>query len=177
MANNGFYNYNRKEALKNWQPMPNLHLPTELFNSFNNKMEEDHVDIESPENAAEGYDENVGQDYLKHIMLSHMDHLLWYILEYKGVTLGDVRQNIRFILNEIINDEVDEKYYLNTKEIYIDILGGGYINEITIYDLMDQAIKRENWRMIFYLIFDRDEELNDWFNETIYYCSKTKEDC
>ena len=42
---------------------------------------------------------------------------------------------------------------------------------------MDQAIKRENWRMIFYLIFDRDEELDDWFNETIRYCSKAKENC
>ena len=83
MANNGFYNYNRKEALKNWQPIPNLHLPNELINSFNNKMEEDHVNIKFPETAEEGYDENVGQNYLKHIMLLHMDHLLWYILKVK----------------------------------------------------------------------------------------------
>ena len=155
--------------------MPNLHLPTELINYFNNKIETDRVNIEFPDTAEEGYDENVDPNYLKHVMLLHMDHLLCYI-ESKGVFLGDIRQNLRFILNEIINDEVDEKYYLNTKEIYVGIVGGD-INETTIYDLMDQAIKRGNWRMIFYLIFDRDEELNDWFNETIYYCSKTKEDC
>ena len=175
MASNGIYNYNRKEALKNWQPIPNLHLPPEVINSFNNKIEADHVDIEFPDTAEEGYEEDLDPNYLQHVMLLHMDHLLCYI-ESKGVFLGDIRQNLRFILNEIINDEVDEKYYLNTKEIYLGILKSD-TNETTIYDLMDQAIKRENWRMIFYLIFDRDEELKDWFNETIYYCSKAKENC
>ena len=176
MASNGFYNYNRKEALKKWQPMPNLHLPPEVISYFYNKIETDNVNIEFPDTAVKSYDEDIDHDYIKHIMLLHMDHLLCYI-KSKGVFLGDIRQNLRFILNEIINDEVDEDYYLNTIEIYTGIIGGD-ICETTIYELMDQAIKRGNWRMIFYLIFKRDEDLMDWFEETIYILPKTEEeDC
>ena len=175
MTNNGFFNYNRKEALKKWQPMPNLHLPPGVINYFNNKKETDNVNITIPKNIVKSYDEYIDHNYIKHIMLLHMDHLLCYI-ESKGVFLGDIRQNLRFILNEIINDEVDEDYYLNTIEIYEGILGFCE-GETDIYDLMDQAIKRENWRMIFYLIFKRDEDLMDWFEETIYFLPKAEEDC
>ena len=110
MASNGIYNYNRKEAIKNWQPIPNLNLPPEVINSFNNKIKTDHVNIEFPEI----YDKDVDPNYLQHVMVLHMYHLISYS---KGVFLGNIDQNLRFILNEIINDEVDEKYYLNTKEI------------------------------------------------------------
>ena len=90
MASNGFYNYNRKEAVKNWQPIPNLHLPPEVINYFNNKIERDNVNIEFPETAEEGYEEDLDPNYLQHVMLLHMDHLLCYI-ESKGVFLGDIR--------------------------------------------------------------------------------------
>ena len=166
MTNNGLFNYNRKEYLKTWQPMPNMYSPPEVIEYYNHKVEADGVDITCPINVLSDaeYEPVVDINYLKHILLLHMDHLIKYIKSH-GVVLGDIRQNIRSILNEIINDEVDEDYYLNTIDIYEGISGFG--SDAEIYHLIDQAIRLDNMRMIYYLIFKEDEYLTDRLSEVI----------
>ena len=164
MTDNGLFNYNRKEDLKKWQPMLNMYLAPELTERYNHKIETDCVDLTIPEGVIYGNEEIIDITYVKYVMLLHMKHLLSYIGS-KGVFLGDISQNIRTILNEIINDEVDESYYDNTIEIYQDISRFGF--DADIYDLMDQAIKRDNQRMINYLIFKREEDLKCWFEDAI----------
>ena len=170
MTNNGFFNYNRKEALKKWEPIPNLDLPTETIQYYNYKIQVSNGElIKYPINTIESAVQDVVWDktlkrneiddnFLKYLALLHMNHLFRYI-EHHGFMLKDVKPVIKEILNEIINNEVDESYYLNTIEIYQDISGFGY--EANIYDLIDQAIKRENWRMIYYLVFYEDEKITD----------------
>ena len=168
MTNNGLFNYNRKEYLKTWQPIPNMYSEPELIQYFNNKVEIDGVDIKYPlgllDEAYNTYkDTDIYVKYLKHVVLMHMSYIIKYI-ESKGVVLGDVRWNIRQILNEIINDEVDEDYYENTIEIYEGISGN---HEPDIYDLIDQAIRLDNMRMVYYLIFDENENMADRLSEVI----------
>ena len=169
MASNGIYNYNRKEALKRWEPIPNMDSDPEIIQYFNDKTEIDGLSIrDRPEDLFdESYkalkETDVHFEYIKHVVLMHMNYIIKYI-ENQGVFLGNIKWNIRTILNEIINDEVDEEYYRNTKEIYEDILNIDR-NEADVYELLDQAIKRENWRMVYYLIFWEDEEMSDRLSE------------
>ena len=165
MTNNGFFNYNRKEALKRWQPISNIYSEPGIIEYLNDKIKIDEQPIrDRPEklfgesfNALNKTD--LHYKYIKHVVLLHMNYIIKYI-ESKGVFLGDFIGNIKFILNEIINNEVDEDYYKNTIEIYEGILGfdDGVAD---VYDLLDQAIKRENWRMVYYLIFWEDDEMQD----------------
>ena len=169
MADNRFFNYNRKEALKRWEPIPNMDSDPEIIQYFNDKTEIDGLSIrDRPEDLFdESYkalkETDVHFEYIKHVVLMHMNYIIKYI-ENQGVFLGDIRWNIRLILNEIINNEVDENYYLNTIEIYEDILGSDR-NEADVYELLDQAIKRENWRMVYYLIFWEDDTMQDRLTE------------
>ena len=164
MTNNGILNINRKEELKTWQPMPNMYSPPEVIQYYNHKVETDGVDIRYPINILTEADDKPVTDvnYLKHILLLHMKHLINYI-ERQGVVLGDIRWNIKQILNEIINGDVDEDYYLNTIDIYEGISGFGI--DADIYNLIDQAIRLDNRRMIYYLIFKEDEYLTDRLSE------------
>ena len=168
MTNNGLFNYNRKEYLKTWEPIPNMYSEPELIQYFNNKVETDGVNIQYPMGllgeAFNAYKEtDIYVKYLKHVVLLHMSYIIEYI-ENKGIVLGDVRWNIRQILNEIINDEVDEDYYQNTIEIYEGISDDP---EPDIYDLIDQAIGLDNMRMVYYLIFDENENMADRLSEVI----------
>ena len=176
MTNNSLFKYNRQQALKTWQPISNLHLPSEQIQYYNYKIQtNDNPElIKYPEDVIAQAVQDVVWDkrlkrheiddnFLKHLVLLHMNHLLCYI-ENKEFVLGDVRWNIATILNEMINNEVDEDYYLNTKDIYEDILGLCR-GDADVYDLLDQAIKRENWRMVYYLIFSEDEKMVDRLSE------------
>ena len=165
MTNNSLFEYNRQEALKKWEPIPNMYSEPELIQYFNHKVKIDDVDIQNrPDEPFGGFfnslkETDVYFKYLKHIVLMHMSYIIKYI-ENKGIVLGDIRWNIRQILNEIINNEVDEDYYLNTINIYESIAGFDE-GEADVYDLLDQAIKRGNWRMVYYLIFWEDETMSD----------------
>ena len=171
MTNNSLFEYNRQQALKTWQPIPNMYSNPELIQYFNHKVKIDGQCIrDRPEELfQESYntlkETDVHFKYIKHVVLMHMDYVIKYI-ENQGVFLGDIRWNIRSILNEIVNNEVDEDYYLNTKDIYEDILGLCE-GDADVYELLDQAIKRENWRMVYYLIFWEDEEMSDRLCEVI----------
>ena len=157
-------NYNRKQALKTWKPMQPLILPTEIIQYYEQKIQYvcdkerccslpacDLINIEDQEPL-------IDVNYVKYVALKHIDGIIQYI-KSKGVILEDIEWNIRQILNEIIKGEVDEDYYLNTIEIYESIKNS--IFDTDIYNLIDQPIRLDNKRMLYYLIFMEDEDMAD----------------
>ena len=162
-------NYNRQQALKTWNPLPSLNLPTEQIQYYNQKIESicDQEGIDSFNSPylidLEGMQQLIDVNYIKYVALKNQNNLIDYIRS-KGVVLKDIEWNIRQILNEIITNQVDENYYLNTIEIYESIDKG--INT-DIYDLINQAIRLDNKRMLYYLIFKEDEEMSDRVYEVI----------
>ena len=171
MTNTLFYMYNRQQALKTWKPIPNIYLQPEEIQYYDYKiktMEEtgcgnikypqEMIDIESQQ-------PQIDTNYLRHVVLKYMSNLIEYI-ENKGVILEDVEWNIKLILNEITTNKVNEDYYLNTIDIYESISEGRF-GEVDIYDLINQAIRLDNKRMLYYLIFKEDEEMADRLSEVI----------
>ena len=160
MTNNTLFNFNRQQTLKTWQPLPNIHLQPEEIQYYNYKIQTDGIDICYPQevlNIAEQQTQ-VNGNYLKHIVLKYMRNLIEYI-ENKGVVLEDIEWNIKLILNEIVTNKVSEDYYLNTINIYESI--SEKFDDVDIYDLINQAIRLDNKRMLYYLIFMEDEEMAD----------------
>ena len=158
--------FNRKQALKTWKPMQPIILPTKIIQYYNQKIQYvcdkercgslpacDLINIEDLEPL-------IDVNYVKYVALKHIDGIIQYI-KSKGVILEDIEWNIKLILNEIINEVVDEDYYLNTIEIYESIGGDD------IYDLINQAIRLDNKRMLYYLILKEDEEMADRVYEVI----------
>ena len=165
MTNTLFYMYNRQQDLKTWQPIPNIHLQPEKILYYDYKIQTDNVNIRYPQeilNIAEQQTQ-IDVNYLKHIVLKYMRNLIEYI-ENKGVQLEDVEWNIKLIINEILTNQVNEDYYLNTIDIYESISVGRF-GEVDIYDLINQAIRLDNKRMLYYLIFKEDEEMADRLSE------------
>ena len=165
MTNTLFDTYNRQQQLKTWEPIPNLHSPIQEIQYYDYKMQVDDIDVRFPEevlNEAE-LQPQVNANYLIHVVLKHMRSLIEYI-ESKGVVLQDIEWNIKLILNEIITNQVSEDYYLNTIDIYESISSSDYPD---IYDLIKQAIRLDNKRMLYYLIFMRDEQMKDRLDEAI----------
>ena len=165
MTNTLFDTYNRQQQLKTWQPLPNLNLTPQEIQYYDYKMQEDDFDAHYPQEILDKayLQPQVDVKYLKQIVLIHMRSLIEYI-ESKGVILEDIEWNIKLILNEIITNQVSEDYYLNTIDIYESISG---LDNPDIYDLIDQAIRLNNKRMLYYLIFMQDEEMKDRLNEAI----------
>ena len=160
MTNNTLFNFNRQQTLKTWQPLPNIHLQPEEIQYYDYKIQTDGIDIRYPQevlNIAEQQTQ-VNGNYLKHIVLKYMRNLIEYI-ENKGVVLEDIEWNIKLILNEIVTNKVSEDYYLNTINIYESI--SEKFDDVDIYDLINQAIRLDNKRMLYYLIFMEDEEMAD----------------
>ena len=158
MTNTLYNTYYRQEDLKTWKPIPNLHLTPEETQYYDYKMKEDDVNIRYPQdvlNEAE-FQPLIDDKYLKQIVLIYMTNLIKYI-ESKGVVLEDIEWNIKLILNEIITNQVTEDYYLNTIDIYESLLPN--FIETDIYYLIDQAIRLDNKRMLYYLIFMEDENM------------------
>ena len=160
--------FNRIQALKEYKPMEPIQLSTNQIQYYNQKI---HYTGECDSFTTpylielEGYQDPIDADYVKYVALKYINSLIEYI-KSKGVVLEDIEWNIRQILNEIINNTVDEDYYLNTIEIYHTISGNGYDDE-NIYDLINQAIRLDNKRMLYYLIFKEDEEMADRVYEVI----------
>ena len=174
MVNDNIFTFKRKQYLKTWQPIPNIHLPPEQIQYYNHRIQTYGVDIRYPEKVLnEAFTDilnkkcekhNIDANFLKHLVLLHMGDLINYI-ENKGVVLEDIEWNIKLILNEIINNDVDENYYINTIKIYEDISEEG--PDANIYDLINQAIRLDNRRMLYYLIFKEDENMTDRLSEVI----------
>ena len=161
--------FNRQQTLKEWEPMQPIPLPLEIIQYFEQKIQ--YISEKKKCNRLPVYDlisleedePLIDNNYLKYVALKHINDIIQYI-KSKGVILEDIEWNIKLILNEIIKGEVDENYYLNTIDIYESIDKGNYTN---IYDLINQAIRLDNKRMLYYLIFMEDEEMADRLYEVI----------
>ena len=161
--------FNRLQALKTWKPMVPIQLPTEKIQYYNQKIQTIHTQEGCDRLPAsylielEGYQQPIDVNYVKYVALKHMNSLIEYI-KSKGVELEDIEWNIKLIINEITTNKVSEDYYLNTIDIYDSICG---ISEPDIYDLVNQAIRLDNKRMLYYLILKEDEEMADRVYEVI----------
>ena len=49
MANDNIFTFERKQYLKTWKPIPNIHLPPEQIQYYNHKIQTYGVDIRYPE--------------------------------------------------------------------------------------------------------------------------------
>ena len=163
--------FNRKQMLKEYKPMEPIQLPSQQIQYYVQKIR-DICDNEGCDSLPTSYlieleanQDPIDADYVKYLALKHVDEIIRYI-KSKGVVLIDIEWNIKLILNEIINDVVDEDYYLNTLDIY-DSLNGNKIDDYNIYDIINQAIRLDNKRMLYYIIFKEDEEMADRVYEVI----------
>ena len=170
MTDTLFYTFNRQQHLKTWQPMPSIQLQPEEIQYYNQKMR-DICKLEGCSSLPasylielEGLQPQTDANYVKYIALKHMSNLIEYI-KSKGDQLVDIEWNIKLILDEIITNKVSEDYYLNTIDIYESISEG--LVEPDIYDIINQAIRLDNKRMLYYLIFKEDEEMADRVYEVI----------
>ena len=165
MTSNTLIDFNRQQTLKEWEPIQPIQLFTNQIQYFEQKIQ--YISEKRKRNRLLAYDlieleedePVIDNNYLKYVALKHIDNLIQYI-KNKGVILEDIEWNIKLILNEIITSQVSEDYYLNTIDIYksIDTENPFAIN---IYNLINQAIRLNNKRMLYYLIFMEDEELAD----------------
>ena len=163
--------FNRKQMLKEYKPMEPIQLSTQQIQYYTQKIR-DICDNEGCDSLPTSYlielesnQDPIDADYVKYLALKHVDNLIQYI-NSKGVVLNDIEWNIKLILNEIIKNTVDEDYYLNTLDIY-DSLSSNTIDDYNIYHLINQAIRLDNKRMLYYLIFKEDEEMADRVYEAI----------
>ena len=163
--------FNRLQALKKYKPMEPIQLPTNQIQYYTQKIQ----DICNNEGCdslpasylieLEGNQDPIDADYVKYVALKHVDNLIQYI-NSKGMVLEDIEWNIKLILNEITTNKVDEDYYLNTLDIYNSISGNSF-DEPNIYDIINQAIRLDNKKILYYLIFKEDEEMADRVYEVI----------
>ena len=171
MTYNDMFNFNRQQYLKTWQPLPtlNLHSLKTLYyeQKIYNQCKEEGCEtlpatylieleaLQSPQDTT----------YIKYIALRHINNLIQYI-NSKNIMLGDVEYNIRQILDEIIKGDVSESYYTNTMDIY-DSISGNFMGDLDLYAIVNQAIRLDNKKLLYYIIFKESEELADRIYEVI----------
>ena len=152
--------YNRQQQLKEWKPMQPLVLPTEVIQYFEQKIqyecEKEGCLSLTPDRliSIEHNKPLIDINYLKYLALKHINNIIQYI-QNKGYQLENIEENIRKIINEIITNQVSEDYYHNTIDIYESIIDKGIAGDV--YDLIDEAIRLDNKRLLYYIIFNEDE--------------------
>ena len=157
----------RKEELKNWQELPDLFLPPETVAFYNQKIETTRVDIAEPGMTIPDEDdtgENIDYTYIKYLMRLCLNDYKQYA-ESKGVNLKNDKINITTILNEIIDNTLPESYYINRKYFFHRFFN--ISSQYYDYNLMDQAIKFNDQRMIHYFIFKKQEKLENWLDDIV----------
>ena len=161
---------NRIEQLKNWYTLPTIYLHPQTIAYYNQRIITERVKILLPEFSVDWDGRYEDKTYLKYIMLLCLNNYIQYT-ESMGVVLNYDKINIRTILNEIINGVLDERYYKDKIKFYEKFYCIDYynFNGLYYYQLMEQAVKSNDERMIHYLIFKRQEELEDWFDEIVNY--------
>ena len=158
--------YNRTQALKTYKPQQPLVLTDQkvyeyevkIHNTCNYKNFDKSLiiillNLEEEENV-------IDIDYVEYLGLKHVKNKINYVTEVKGVKLDNIENNIRLILNEIINGYICESYYTNTLDIY-DSISDNCDEEPNVYKIIDQCIRLNNKRMLYYIIFNEDEEMAD----------------
>ena len=152
--------FNRIDIYKNYKPTTWVQFTEYDIERYNQKIQENNNQF-YPVNAIieEAEKQVVDLLYLQYIKQTHMFDLVRH-LDINNFYLGDVQYGIACVFNEIINGEVDFSYYDNTIEIYEDLIYNEKgVNDITTYDLINQAIKRDNKRLAYYLLYYEDSYL------------------
>ena len=162
--------FNKIEILKQWKPMEPIQFSAQQVQKFMQKMQTINklTGCDQPISyliELEGYNAVVDKDYIKYLARKHVVNVLEYI-DGKGVVLEDIWENIDKILKEIIDGTVDEDYYLNTIDIY-DSISGNYMSDIDLYAVIDQAIRLDNIRLLYYIIYDECSDIADRAYEVI----------
>ena len=161
--------FNKIEILKSWKPMEPIQFSAQQVQGFVKKMQAISI-LEDNYNLAisyfielEGYKEVIDKDYIKYLARKHVTNILEYI-DGKGVVLEDIWGNIDKILKEMIDGTVDEDYYTNTIDIYDSINGS---NMDDLYGVINQAIRLDNKRLLYYIIYDECSDIADRAYEVI----------
>ena len=155
--------FNRIGTYKNYKPTTWVQFTPHEIERYNQKYMEDKNSQFYPEIAIAEEFENqvVDQLYLQYIKQTHMFNLVRH-LDINNFYLGDIQHGIACVFNEIINGEVGFSYYDNTREIYEDLIYNEKgVDDITAYDLINQAAKRDNKRFAYYLLYEEDINLQD----------------
>ena len=152
--------FNRIDIYKNYEPTTWVQFTPQEIEKYNQKIQENNNQF-YPVNAIteEFKNQVVDLHYLQYIKQTHMFNLVRH-LDINNFYLGDIQHGIACVFNEIINGEVDFNYYDNTIEIYRDLIYNEKgVEDITAYDLINQAVKRDNKRVAYYLLYREDLEL------------------
>ena len=152
--------FNRIDIYKNYEPTTWVQFTPHEIERYNQKIQENNNQF-YPVNAIteEFKNQVVDQLYLQYIKQTHMFNLVRH-LDINNFYLGDIQHGIACVFNEIINGEVGFSYYDNTREIYEDLIYNEKgVEDITAYDLINQAAKRDNKRVAYYLLYREDLEL------------------
>ena len=162
--------FNRIETLKEWKPMEPIQFQPKQVNEFVKKMQAIAIleGCDLPISyliELEGLKEIIDKDYIKYLARKHIVNILEYI-DKKGMVLEDIWGNIEKILKEIINGTVDEDYYTNTIDIY-DSINGSHLDDTDLYGVIDQAIRLDNKRLLYYIIFNESADIMDRAYEVI----------
>ena len=163
--------FNRIQTLKEYKPMEPIQFLPKQVNEFVKKMQA--IAVLEGYNPPityllelEGMKEVVDADYVKYLARKHIVNILEYI-NGKGVVLEDIEWNISQILKEIINGTVDEDYYTNTIDIYEDLIWNNKWIEGDVHDVIDEAIRLDNKKILYYIIFNESEDIIDRAFEVI----------
>ena len=162
--------YNRQQYLKTWKPFPSINLSNDQISYYEHKIEYMcnekgcHIKYLTTLIDEEAQQSQIDANFVKYVAIKHMNSLINYI-KSKGLIFTNIEYNIKQIINEILTNQVDENYYLNTIDIYEGINGTFLYTDI--YDLINQAIRLDNKRMLYYLILKEDEDIADRVFEVI----------
>ena len=154
--------FNRIDIYKNYKPTTWVQFTPQEIERYNQKYKKKNNQFYPEDAIAEEFENQVvDQLYLQYIKQTHMFNLVRH-LDINNFYLGDIQHGIACVFNEIINGEVDFSYYDNTIEIYRDLIYNEKgVEDITAYDLINQAAKRDNKRVAYYLLYREDLNLQD----------------
>ena len=158
--------FNRIQMLKEYKPMEPIQFLPKQISDFTKKMQAIAIleRCDPPMSyliEIEGLKEIIDKDYVKYLARKHIADILEYI-DKKGVVLEDIWGNIEQILKEIINGVVNEDYYTNTIDIYEDLIYNKKgIEGGVLYDVIDEAIRLDNKKILYYIIFNESEDIID----------------
>ena len=162
--------FNRKETLKQWKPMVPIQFSPKQISDYTKKIQAICI-LEGGDLPIsylielEGLRIEVDKNYVKYLARKHIVDILAYI-DGKGMVLENIYDNIQQILKEIIDGAVYEDYYTNTIDIY-DSINGSHCVEIDLYGVINQAIRLDNKRLLYYIIDDQSAYIADRAYEVI----------
>ena len=161
--------YNRLQAQKHYKITTHTLPPPYKIHEYDEKIKQicknNHCNSLPTEFLIkeEGIQDVVDKDYLKYLFYCHLKAIVNYILN-QGIQLIDIEWNIKLILNDIVNRKCSESYYQNTIEIYEDI---SEKNEPGVIDVINQAIRLNNIKILYYIYYAEEERIDDRIYEVI----------